>query len=198
MKHVALGFVLSSFVACASQELANPPPSTPAPAPKPIGASPPPPTSGGTACQLPAQPAFGAPKDMCTEMGCVSGFQLDVEPLSSWPHGKYHFEIVADGKKQICDGTLPLLACDRGGSLKCTGDTIASIVESGCALEDKEHAFGSISFDGTPCDVRVVITRDGKPLLDRSFQPSYRWFQPNGPGCDPQCIQARDDVKLVF
>ena len=35
---------------------------------------------------------------------------------------------------------------------------------------------------------------DGAPLVARAFTPMYTTTQPNGPGCEPICRQARDTL----
>ena len=44
--------------------------------------------------------------------------------------------------------------------------------------------------------VHVTIARDGTALTDRSFRPTYTTSQPNGPGCEPVCRQARDRLDV--
>jgi len=79
------------------------------------GAPAPPPASG--------DPASGGAG--CTEMGCQSGFQVELQPGSRWPAGHYRFDIEADGVAQQCEVTLPLQACEAGPSVRCSGASCA-------------------------------------------------------------------------
>jgi hypothetical protein len=147
------------------------------------------------ACELPPEPPQGPPASMCTEMGCTSGYRIGVSPDQGWPAGQYTFEITADGKQQICTGSIPLSDCATQ-SIRCTGDDLASIEELGCAIDVASQGYGGIAFNGTPCDVRIKISRDGEVLADSSFTPDYRWIEVNGPGCGPRCLQGSDAVTL--
>ena len=39
-------------------------------------------------------------------------------------------------------------------------------------------------------NVEVVVSRDGRQLVDGTFIPSYQSSQPNGPGCGDTCYGA--------
>jgi hypothetical protein len=129
-------------------------------------------------------------------MGCSSGFALSLEPSSKWPAGDYRFEIEADGASQVCEVTLPLRSCATGPSVKCTGASLATIGESGCALDAREHGLSSIQLQGTPLKMKIAISRQGKALVAQDLAPAYRWVQPNGPGCGPQCLQASATMRV--
>lgn len=182
---VLVGLLSSLLAACgagATQSAASP---TPA---EPDGTRPSEPAA--TACATtPARPALGASPGACTEMGCRDGFSINLEPSASWPAGRYIFELEADGKRQRCEGTLPLAACGHR-NVTCSGDQIATIGESGCALPAAQHAFGSIEIEQLPCEVHLAIRRDGALIGEQRIAPAYTWNQPNGPGCDPQCLSA--------
>lgn len=157
------------------------------------------PSTHAASCpNTPARPPLGASPGACTEMGCRSGFTIDLEPSASWPAGRYTFELEADGKRQRCEGTLPLAACGQP-SMTCSGDEIAGIGESGCALPAAQHAFGPIEIAEQPCAVQLTIRRDGALIGEQRIAPSYAWTQPNGAGCEPQCLQAPStELTLTF
>ena len=123
-------------------------------------------------------------------MGGATGVSVSFQPDAAWPAGRYTVEIEADGAVQRCEVTLPLRACSAGASATCTGASIATIGESGCALPAGQHGLSGVDLRSTPSDLRVRVARDGKPLASLDATPSYRWVQPNGPGCGPQCLQA--------
>ena len=132
----------------------------------------------------------------CTEMGCVSGFHLSVEPTGSWPHGDYRYVLDVDGRSVTCEGSLPLKPC--GASNITCSDPAFGVVESGCALEASAHAFGGVSIPGFPSNVHLLIEHDGKPVFDQDLAPRWSRVQPNGPGCEPVCCQASAMVALKF
>lgn len=150
------------------------------------------PTTSSSADTSTTSRPLDAPK-ACTKMGCRSSLEIEVTGTKPGK-GKYAFEIEADGKKAQCELSLPLKACDKGLSTKCTGDVKVEIGESGCALPPAEHGFGPISLPDSPAAARVVIKKDGKPLSDKRFTPAYKTSQPNGPGCEPTCKQAREEI----
>lgn len=129
----------------------------------------------------------------CTKIGCRSSLEIEVTGARA-TKGKYSFEIEADGKKAQCELSLPLQPCDKGLSAKCKGDVKVEMGEIGCALPPAEQGFGPISLPDSPTTARVVIKKDGKPFADKRFTPSYKTSQPNGPGCEPTCKQAREEI----
>jgi hypothetical protein len=126
----------------------------------------------------------------------MSGFHLELRPGDRWPAGRYRIDIDADGAAQQCEVTLPLLACGAGPSVRCTGASLASIGESGCALPPAEHGLSNIDFSGSPRQIRVRIARGGATVLAQDFAPTYRTVQPNGPGCGPVCSSASAAATL--
>lgn len=145
---------------------------------------------------LPPKPPLGAPRGACTEMGCQNGLSMSLEPGAQWPAGDYRIEIDADGASQVCTVTLPLKACGAGPSVTCSGAALATIGESGCALPAREHGLSSLHFDGTPRQGKVTISRGGAPLITQDLAPTYRWVQPNGSGCGPQCLQGSATLRV--
>jgi hypothetical protein len=134
------------------------------------------------------------PPLMCTQMGCVDGLQVAVDPNYRWQPGDYIFEIAMDGKPQRCEGALPLRSCDLS-NLSCTGEG-ATVMESGCALPKDAHGFGDIHFSTTPKDVAVKIIRNGKTIGEGKWQPHYQKLAPNGEACGPICQHARVELEL--
>ncbi len=132
---------------------------------------------------------------ICTEMGCIDGFNVEVEP-KAWPKGKYKILVTADDKSTVCEGALPLPACDKGKALTCKGDVKVMVTESGCALPPAEQGFGPVNFMGAPKKVRIVVSRDGKEVGKADFEPGYKKVQPNGPECGPTCNFAADKMTV--
>jgi len=130
----------------------------------------------------------------CTQMGCIDGFTVDVEP-QVWPHGQYKFTIAADDRNTICEGALPLPACGKP-ALTCKGDVEVMVGESGCALPPAQHGFGGFTFKGAPAKVSIAITRGGKEVAKAAYTPAYKKVQPNGPECGPTCNHASDKLTV--
>lgn len=132
----------------------------------------------------------------CTDMACLDGIHIGLEPMGAWPAGNYVFDIDADGQHRTCHGTLPLPVCGTR-ALSCTGDLDLSIVESGCAMPPATHAFGDIDLRRNDLKhVHVKISHNGKPRIDQQIDPTYRTVQPNGEGCGPICTQASAQLKV--
>ena len=127
-------------------------------------------------------------------MGCVDGLHIDLSP-DVWQAGSYRFVIVADGTQTVCEGSLPLRACEQGPSLSCKGKGVL-IGESGCALPAAQHGFSDIHLQAGPTNVTVTIERDGAEMVRKTFTPTYQDAMPNGPDCPPVCRQAGDRIAL--
>lgn len=132
---------------------------------------------------------------ICTDMGCMNGLNVDVEP-QAWPKGKYKIAITADGKSSVCEGTLPLPACDKGKALSCKGDVEVMVGESGCALPPEQQGFGAFNFKGNPAKVTIEVSRNGKSVGKADFTPAYKTVQPNGPDCEPTCNHASEKMTV--
>lgn len=137
----------------------------------------------------------GAP--MCTLVGCMSGFMLNVFPNVGWPHGAYRFRFGIDGRVVTCTASLPFVSCDAI-DLACDGEGV-HMTRSGCARPANQHSFaGSISFDGYPQSITIDTTLNGRTLAHARFQPRYQASQPNGAGCMPVCCSAGGDFTIAL
>ncbi len=130
----------------------------------------------------------------CTEMGCTSGFTIQVSPDYRWQPGQYHFAFQLDDKTITCDGVLPLPPCEQNG-MKCSAEGVI-ITQSGCALPKEDHGFGDMFLSIFPKQVGVNITRDSKTIAAQQFTPAYQVLQPNGEGCEPVCKQATTTLDI--
>lgn len=133
-------------------------------------------------------------RDECTTIGCQSGFSLRVSPSSGWSPGQYRFALAIDGRDVACEGALPLKSCNEP-SFHCDADGVR-LGESGCALEPTQHGLASIQFEGFPRTLAIRVLRDDVELTSVELTPVYKASQPNGPGCDPICCNASDDLTL--
>lgn len=137
-------------------------------------------------------PSFAQEK-MCTEMACVDGLTLTVDPARKWVHGKYEITLLLDNKQVTCKGQLPLNECEKGPTFECNFKGV-TITESGCALPEDQQGIGDIHIDKAPAKVMVRITRNYRPMLTRTIIAKYQTLAPNGPGCGPVCRSASYDL----
>ncbi len=132
----------------------------------------------------------------CTEIGCVNGLTLSVDPGRPWEKGNYDFVFVIDGRAVMCRGELPLKKCEDGRSFTCNKPGVM-ISESGCALPESAHALGDIQISGAPKKVMIRITHDNNPFVTRTISPSYTTSAPNGPECGPICRSASQSLFIA-
>jgi hypothetical protein len=139
-------------------------------------------------------PAITPPR-ACTEIGCASGLSVDFVRSGRWAAGNYRIEVTADGNAGACEITLPL-SCSR--QPRCTGASAWRVGESGCALDPQSHSLTGVDFSpAQPVDVTVTVSLDDRRLGEARLQPVYTTSQPNGPGCEPVCRQARATLTLA-
>ncbi|HET8934376.1 MAG TPA: hypothetical protein VFN67_13090 [Polyangiales bacterium] len=133
-------------------------------------------------------------KHICTEIGCSSGYNLNVSPASGWAMGAYTFELTVDGRKVTCQGSLPLKTCGEP-SFSCDADGVR-LGESGCALPADQQGIADIKFEGYPLALTVRVLKDGTELSNSKLDPKYAAGQPNGPGCEPICCSATGALDI--
>ncbi|MCB9565764.1 MAG: hypothetical protein H6710_00800 [Myxococcales bacterium] len=133
----------------------------------------------------------------CTEIGCMDGLRIALEPSSGMPAGAYVIDLEIDGAATRCEGNLPLKPCEEGSSVTCSSDAVV-VEESGCAMAPEAQALSGILFESArPKDVKVTIRRDGEVVAEAELSPEYRRLEPNGPGCPPICEQAEATLTLA-
>jgi hypothetical protein len=125
----------------------------------------------------------------CTEIGCMNGLMLNIDPDYEWKWGFYEFTFLMEGRSVSCKGQLPLKKCEDGPSFRCSSDVI-QIGESGCALPESAHGISMIQVNDTPRRMMVRVKRGGVDVITRTLTPEYQESKPNGPGCGPVCTSA--------
>src|SRR5688500_5711588 len=125
MRGAMIGLILS-LAACGGSEPHSE-------TPEPIVLPPDTPAPGGAIATCEPRGGSGGTTGPCTEMGCQSGFRIELAPDRAWPPGHYRFALTADGRSYACEGDLPLRPCDQGQSLSCDAPWFG-VGESGCAL----------------------------------------------------------------
>lgn len=144
----------------------------------------------------PTDPGGGG--KVCTEMGCIGGLRIELQPNAGWPAGDYTFAFALDGVPVTCKGALPLKACDAGPSLTCDVPDRVQIGESGCALPPEQHGFADIQIPSSPAAVDLKIMRGEETIYSGNIAPTYVESRPNGPGCEPVCRGASAQVALTL
>lgn len=138
-------------------------------------------------------PSVSYAQKMCTQIGCLDGLTLRIDPDYDWKTGNYDLYFNLGGKSVICRGRLPLKPCDDGPTFQCGGSGV-TIGESGCALPQNAHAISDIHIEGVPSTVSVIIKHNGQTIVTRRMVPEYQTSQPNGEGCGPVCKSASYDL----
>jgi hypothetical protein len=147
---------------------------------------------GTTAACAGAPPALTPQEEPCTSMACFDGLRVALTPASGrWAPGAYVLTITTPEGRTVCEGALPLAACEGGPSLRCEGPRVL-VTEEGCALPADEQGFPSIEILSQPGSLEVDVARDGTTIAQGAFTPSYRSVSPNGPNCGPTCRQASE------
>ena len=133
-------------------------------------------------------------KHVCTEIGCLNGYNVIVSPASGLAEGTYAFELTLDGRKISCEGSIPLKPCGER-SFSCDADGVR-LGESGCALPPNQQGIANLAFDGFPLALTIRVRKDGSELTSKELKPKYTAGQPNGPGCDPICCSAAGELDI--
>jgi hypothetical protein len=130
--------------------------------------------------------------DSCTLAGCTSGFSISLVAAEPLRDGTYDLELTLDGVAATCqhviaDGqSVADAECNRRSLVRST----ASIYNNGAPPNNEApNAFVIDIFDAAAL-VELRVLRDGAPLVEQSYEPSYRTVAPNGPECGPICNTA--------
>jgi len=118
----------------------------------------------------------------CSDIGCIPNLTITPErPLRD--SGEYQVDFVADGETMSCTVKVPSAA-----SPKCTDDRAY-------VYQERDRGILWLSVDGTHKTVSVTMARDGTPVADQTFLPSYEGVEINGPGCGT-CPAAAESLSL--
>lgn len=139
--------------------------------------------------EKPAAPSSRA----CTEIGCGPGINVRFDRRHPWNYADYRVEVVEDDRTVTCTTTIPLLC---GGTPPCT-DPSVTLEEIGCALAVGEQALGGVALAHVPATLTVRVFENDTLLSEDTWTPTPRTTRPNGPHCEPECVQA-SDVTLVL
>jgi len=132
---------------------------------------------------------FSGCSKVCTLAGCIDGLEIVLSATghvgaSPLPAGEYVISVTLDG---VANTTT----CAIGSTpLRCSGATSTLSVGSGGS-----NIFVDISSDPIK-SATITVTRDGVELVSRDFKPNYHAFSPNGPECEPTCMEASENIAL--
>jgi hypothetical protein len=139
----------------------------------------------------PSPPAPGA--RACTEIGCGPGMSVRFDRVPPWSAADYRVEIDDGDGTVTCTTTMPLL-CD---ATPACSDASVTLEEIGCALAFGEQAIGGVALTDVPETLTVRVFEGDTLLAEGTWTPTSRTTRPNGPECEPECVQA-PDVTLVL
>lgn len=121
-------------------------------------------------------------EDACTEIGCSDMLVVEIRRIDGDPFeaGRYEFTFSSPGMDDVAvECTLKDL------NLECGKDT---------DLIQMEIVDGSAGFSATLLaaweSVTLRVELDDRILGERVLQPDYQIVTPNGPDCEPTCLQA--------
>jgi hypothetical protein len=129
----------------------------------------------------------------CTEIGCGPGISVRFDRRPPCSYADYRVEVIADERTITCETKMPLL-CDATPS--CS-DPSVTLEEIGCALAIGEQSLGGVSLANVPRALTVRVFEGETLLAEGAWTPEARTSRPNGPECEPECVQA-PDVTLVL
>ena len=131
--------------------------------------------------------------EYCTEMGCIDGFQMTLEPPIT-THASYIFTVTLDGETITCEYALPFV--EEGGEYgSCDGEGVWLTI-SGTALDASQHSIPEIYIPSNPSEVSIEITKDEEVLVRETVAPEYEEFAPNGKDCGPICYSAGITISI--
>lgn len=134
----------------------------------------------------------GCSTKVCTVIGCPLPFEILFAPQGGlWARGTYLVSVTADGRSGHCAVTLPFPSC-AGPAPVCESERDWQLNTSGCALPEEQHGISGIMFGigSAPATVEIAISRGDQRLAARTFTPTFRTYEPNGPGCGDVCTSA--------
>jgi hypothetical protein len=144
----------------------------------------------------------------CAGVGCVDGATLTFRTATAaWTAGTYTVDLNVDGNPAMC--TL-VVADPPSGSVQGTcssGDTLVLEQEVSCTqtcssggcsgscapIPGQFHQ--TLTFNGTPIQVAITVSRDGRQLVQDNVRLRYVASEPNGAGCGV-CHQASHEVAI--
>lgn len=136
----------------------------------------------------------------CTAIGCTDSASFRILTPDGTRH-PYDVTLVIDGREVTC----PKPADTSASTQTCTDPnvTISHEEQANCNQSRSGDAVSlmclpngtfiqTIRIMGAPSRVDVTLV-DGSSSFNHSFEPTYTAVEPNGPDCDPICMQTSED-----
>lgn len=121
----------------------------------------------------------------CTQVGCLSGFQLAIEKRSEWQLGSYSFVARGDnGLERRCD--LRLTPVDLLLYEGCDGFFMTR--------EDDSPVPSSAQIQLVSDEIEIEVLFDGERIALTRYEPEWTQHRPNGPLCEPVCTNGGRQV----
>jgi hypothetical protein len=145
----------------------------------------------------------------CTGLGCFDRATLTLLTASAaWTAGTYTVDLNVDGTPATCTLVVPDPPSGRVEGTCSSGDTLVLEQEVSCTqtcgngvcsgscapIPGQFHQ--TLTFNGTPIQVAITVSRDGRQLVQDNVRLRYVASEPNGAGCGV-CHQASHDVMIA-
>ncbi len=128
----------------------------------------------------------------CTEIGCDPNTSVTIRPASGeFEPGVYTVLIETDTTSSSC--TFQIVDV-------CSEEESRCLSESDCTMvfvaDEAGTESGNLFVDGAPAEFTVTATLAEAEVGKRTFTPDYQETRPNGPDCDPVCLQPTQPLVL--
>ena len=139
----------------------------------------------------------------CTDAGCLSNYEVVFNAEDdSLSLGEYEVQIsVQDDQQFSCSFTLTQTGANCQ-SMDCIENRACNQFDraDGVIYDAVYYNFTEdqivVIYPPLEGELTVSISQNGQPLSGLVTEPVYQTNQPNGPGCDPICINARNEVTI--
>jgi hypothetical protein len=122
-----------------------------------------------------------SPGFACTEVGCLSGFQLELDKQTPWQPGAYVFRgLGSNGLEHRCGVTLAPGEMTFGS--RCDGFFMSR--EAGTFVP----ASARVQLVAEQVELEVLF--EGQRIAFAEYTPVWITSRPNGPECEPVCMNS--------
>jgi|GEM_PF-5928375 len=140
---------------------------------------------------------------VCTEIGCLSNYEVVFNAEDdSLSLGEYEVQIDLQDEQQFtCTFTLSQTG-DACQSMDCIENRTCNQFgrADGVFYDAVYYLYPEnqviVTYPPLEGELTISINQNGQPLSGLVTEPVYQTNQPNGPGCDPICFNARNEVTV--
>ena len=153
-------------------------------------------------CSIWINPAQ-AQRQICTAAGCGSQIKITLRNAASeaWKDGAYKAQFLDHRGSPICEVEFTLPEPIRNLVWQSSPSADRSS-DPECRMSVSRRSAGSVfvveldyARSGDPRRIRLIS--NGRMLLDRSLNFSYRVYYPNGKACGPTCRAASTEMTVA-